>query len=121
MLLLLLVVVVVAVVMVVMVVVVVVVAVLAFAFAFLSFSFSFSILTFALLVLDVIDVLVDVANGLTREVHVAVGKEVVHHLMYFWPTMMCSNLSRRCCCIGPRKLFVTVLTFNASLMTGCII
>ena len=27
--------------------------------------------------------------------------------------------SNRCCCIGPRKLLIAVLTFNASSMTGC--
>ena len=38
------------------------------------FSF-FSFPTFALLFLDEVDVLVDVPDGLTREVRVAVGKE----------------------------------------------
>ena len=41
---------------------------------------------------DDVDVLVDVADSLTREVHVAVGKEVVDHLTYFWPSMMWTNL-----------------------------
>ena len=77
---------------VVVVVVVVVVAVLALSFAFLSLSFSF--LTFALLVLDEVDVLVDVADGLTRERRVAVGQELVDHLTYFWPSMMWSNLQQ---------------------------
>ena len=72
------------------VVVVVVVVVITFAFAFLSFFFS--LFACALLVLDVVDVLVDVADGLTREVRVAVDKEVVHHLTYLWPSMMWSNL-----------------------------
>ena len=48
--------------------------VVALVFAFVSFSFPF--LTSAVLVLDELDVLVDVADGLTREVHVAVGEEV---------------------------------------------
>ena len=51
-----------------------------------------SFLTFTLFVLDEVDVLVDVADGLTREAHVAVGEEVVEHLSYFWPSMMWSNL-----------------------------
>ena len=72
------------------VVAVVVVVVVAFTFTLLSFSFSF--LALALFVLDEVDVLVDVADGLTREVHVTVGEEVVDHLSYFLPSMMWSNL-----------------------------
>ena len=99
-------------------VVVVVAVVAALSSAFLSFSF----LAFALLVvLDDVDVLVDVADGLTREVRVAVGKEVVNHLTYLWPSMMWVNLQQRCCCGGPHKLVIAVLTFKASSMTGCII
>ena len=73
-------------------IVVVVVVIVALAIAFISFSFSFSFLAFALLVLNEVDVLVDVADDLTREVHVAVGKEIVYHLTYFWPSMMWLNL-----------------------------
>ena len=72
------------------VVVVVVVIVVVVSFTFLSFFFSF--LAFALFVLDEVDVQVDVADALTREVHVAVGEEVVDHLSYFLPSMMWSNL-----------------------------
>ena len=66
-------------------VVVVVVVVAALSFSFLSLTFSF--LAFAFHSHD-IDVLVDVADGLTREVRVAAGEEVVDHLTYFLPCMM---------------------------------
>ena len=72
-----------------MVVVVVVVVVVALSSSFLSFSFS--LFAFAFLSHDV-DVLVDVPDGLTREVHVAVGKEVISHLKCFLPCMMWTNL-----------------------------
>ena len=59
------------------VVVVVVVVVVSLAFAFRYFSFSFLL---CLLSSDVVDALVDVANLLTWEVRVVVGKEAVDHL-----------------------------------------
>ena len=64
---------------------------IALSFAFFSFAFL-SFLAFALLVVLDADVLVDVPDGLPRKVHVAVGKEIVYHLTYFWPSMMWSNL-----------------------------
>ena len=76
--------------MVVVAVVMVVVVVVALSFAFLSFSLSF--LAFALSVVLDDDVLVDVADDLTWEARVAVGEEVVDHLLCFWPSMMWSRL-----------------------------
>ena len=59
---------------------------------FLAFL-PFSLLAFALLVvLNDVDVLVDVADGLTRQVRVAVGEEVADHLSYFWPSMVWSHM-----------------------------
>ena len=71
------------------VVVVVVAVVVTFTITFLSFTLAFFAL--ALFTFEVVDVLVDVGDGLTREVHVAAGK-VVHHLTCFWPSVMWPNL-----------------------------
>ena len=71
------------------VVVVVAVVDVALAFAFLSLTSSF--LSFAsFLSFDVVDVLVDDADGLTWKVRVAVCEEVVDHLTYLRPSMMWS-------------------------------
>ena len=85
-------------------------------------TFSFSFRSFAsLLASDVVDILFDVADGLTLEVHVVVGEEV----LTIWRTsgqVWCGQTwSSSCCCIGQRRLFVTVLALRASSMTGCII
>ena len=50
-------------------------------FASLSFAFSF-------LAVDVVEILVDVADGLTRKMRVVVREEVVDHLTYPRPDRM---------------------------------
>ena len=98
--------------------------VVALSFDFLSFSFSFPFLAFAhLVVLDDADVLVDVANGLTREARVAAGKRSYRSSVVLLAKcdVVAPVVEDRCCCIGPRKLLIAVLTFKASSMTGGII